>query len=146
MLVTTWSLLRFAHVLAAMVWVGGQLVLSLLLLPVLRRRLPMAQRREVTRELGRWFGLFTLVVFLPVQVVTGLALGTLRGVRWADLTADPYGRTLLAKLVLLAIVLVLSGLHGLAIGRARAVAARALAVATLLGSVGIVVLATALVG
>jgi uncharacterized membrane protein len=34
---------RFIHVLSAMVWVGGQLLLSLLVLPVLRRRLDVPQ-------------------------------------------------------------------------------------------------------
>ena len=36
--------MRFVHVLSAMVWVGGQLLLSLLVLPVLRRRLDAATR------------------------------------------------------------------------------------------------------
>jgi uncharacterized membrane protein len=35
---------RFVHVLSAMVWVGGQLLLSLLVLPVLRRRLDAPSR------------------------------------------------------------------------------------------------------
>ena len=36
--------MRFVHVLSAMVWVGGQLLLSLLVLPVLRRRLDAPSR------------------------------------------------------------------------------------------------------
>jgi putative copper export protein len=35
---------RFVHVLSAATWVGGQLLLSLLVLPVLRRRLDAAAR------------------------------------------------------------------------------------------------------
>jgi hypothetical protein len=41
-----------------MVWVGGQLLLSLLVLPVLRRRLDTASRAPLTREVGVRFGIF----------------------------------------------------------------------------------------
>jgi uncharacterized membrane protein len=145
-LVTEWMLVRFLHVLGATLWVGGQLVLSGLVLPVLRARLGAEQRAPIGREVGRRFGLFTLLVFLPVQVLTGLVLAAGDGVRWTHLGEDSYGRTLAAKLVLVALVLVLSGLHGLAVARNRPVVGRALAMATLAGSVGIVLLATALAG
>jgi len=42
--ITIWASVRFVHVLSAMSWVGGQLLLSLLVLPVLRRRLEPASR------------------------------------------------------------------------------------------------------
>jgi uncharacterized membrane protein len=61
---------RFVHVLSAMVWVGGQLLLSLLVLPVLRQRLDAASRAPLTREVGIRFGVFTLAVFLPLQIAT----------------------------------------------------------------------------
>jgi hypothetical protein len=50
-IVSIWTLVRFVHVLSAMVWVGGQLLLSLLVLPVLRR-LDAASRAPLTREVG----------------------------------------------------------------------------------------------
>jgi uncharacterized membrane protein len=143
--VGVWTLVRFVHVLSAMAWVGGQLLLSLLVLPVLRRRLDAAARAPLTREVGVRFGVFTVAVFLPVQVATGVALAAHRGLTLRDLAEPGYGRTLGAKLVLFALVLVLSGVHGVAVGRGRDRLARALAVATLLGSVGVVLLATALV-
>ncbi|HET7517022.1 MAG TPA: hypothetical protein VFN05_04860 [Actinomycetes bacterium] len=105
-IVSVWTLVRFVHVLSAMVWVGGQLLLSLLVLPVLRRRLDATSRRPLTRELGVRFGIFTVAVFLPLQIATGIAL------------AGHRGQDRLARL---------------------------LAVATLLGSVGVVLLATALI-
>jgi putative copper export protein len=144
-MLTTWSLVRFVHVLSAMTWVGGQLLLSLLLLPVLRRRLPHHTRAPLTREIGMRFGVFTIAVFLPVQVATGVALAAHRGVTLASLVQPGYGRTLGEKLALFALVLLLSGGHGVAVGRGRERTARVLAIATLLGAVGIVLLATMLV-
>jgi uncharacterized membrane protein len=142
---TAWSLLRFVHVLSAMAWVGGQLLLSLLLLPILRRRLPDPARTALTREIGVRFGRFTIVVFLPLQVATGVALAAHRGVTLHSLTLPGYGWTLAEKVGLFALVLLLAAGHGVAVGRGRDRLARLLAVATLLGSVGVVLLATMLV-
>ncbi len=137
--------MRFVHVLSAMVWVGGQLLLSLLVLPVLGRRLDPAARAPLTREVGIRFGVFTVAIFPPVQVATGVALAAHRGVTLAELAQPGYGRTLGAKVSLFAVVLLVSGVHGVAVGRGRDRLARVLGVATLLGSVGVVLLATALV-
>jgi putative copper export protein len=147
-IITVWALVRFVHVVLAMAWVGGQLLLSLLVLPVLRRRLDAATRAPLTREVGIRFGVFTVAVFLPLQVLTGLALAAHRGVTLRSLAAPGYGRILGAKVVLFAVVLLVSGAHGVAVGRGQdwlARLARLLGVATLLGSVGVVLLATALV-
>jgi uncharacterized membrane protein len=144
--VSWWSLLRFVHVLSAAVWVGGQLTLSALLLPVLRRRLPVELRESLTSSIGRRFGLYTLAVFVPVQVGSGIGLAIEHGVTWSMLGQPGYGRTLSAKLGVFVIVMVLSGLHGWAHGTGRAALARALALGSLIGSCVIVLLATALVG
>jgi uncharacterized membrane protein len=136
---------RFVHVLSAMAWVGGQLMLSLLVLPVVRRRLDAASRAPLTREVGVRFGIFTVAVFLPLQVVTGIALAAHRGVTVGDLAEAGYGRTLGEKVILFALVLLVSALHGVAVGRGQDRLARLLGIATLLGSVGVVLLATALV-
>jgi len=139
-----WSLVRFVHVLAAMVWVGGQLTLTVMLLPVIRARLGPAERGAVMREVGRRFGIFTLTVFLPLQVATGVLLAWHRGVTLAALTDPGYGRTLLAKLVVVTLVMAISGVHGWAQRRGRPALARSFAVGSLLGSLIIVLLATAL--
>jgi putative copper export protein len=144
-IITVWALVRFVHVVLAMAWVGGQLLLSLLVLPVLRRRLDAATRAPLTREVGIRFGVFTVAVFLPLQVLTGLAPAAHRGVTLRSLAAPGYGRILGAKVVLFAVVLLVSGAHGVAVGRGQDRLARLLGIATLLGSVGVVLLATALV-
>ena len=141
-----WTLVRFLHVLSAMVWVGGQLTLTALLLPVIRARLAAADRAAVMRQIGRRFGMFTVTVFLPVQLSTGVLLAWHHGVTLASLTQPGYGRTLLAKLVVVALVLAASGVHGWAQGTRRADAARVFALGSLLGSLVVVLLATALPG
>ena len=73
-IITIWAVVRFVHVLSSMAWVGGQLLLSLLVLPVLRRRMDAATRAPLTREVGIRFGVFTVEVFLPLQILTGIAL------------------------------------------------------------------------
>lgn len=141
-----WSLVRFLHVLSAMVWVGGQLTLTAMLLPVVRARLTGTDRQAVMRQVGRRFGMFTVTVFLPVQVATGALLAWHVGVTPGSLTEPGYGRTLLAKLVVFSLVLAASGVHGWAQGTRRAGAARVFALGSLLGSLVIVLLATALPG
>ncbi|MEW2359120.1 hypothetical protein [Spirillospora sp. NPDC029432] len=139
-----WILVRFLHVLSAALWVGGQLAVSLVVLPMARRMLDADKRAEMLGGIGRRFGLITVAVFLPVQIATGVALAWHFNVTWASLAEPGYGRTLAVKLVLFAAVMVAAALHGWAHGRGRAVFARAMAMASLLGSVGIVLAATAL--
>lgn len=139
-----WSFVRFLHVVSAMTWVGGQLTISAMVLPVVRRLLSVENRRPVLSGVGRRFGMFTVVAFLPVQIGTGILLAWHKGVTLGSLGDPGYGRTLAAKLVAFALVMVAAGGHGWAMGTARQGFARALAIATLVGSLAIVLLATAL--
>ncbi len=139
-----WSLVRFVHVVSAMTWVGGQVTISAMVLPVVRRHLSVEDRRPVLNQVGRRFGLFTVVAFLPLQVGTGILLAWHKGVTLSSLADPGYGRTLGAKLVAFALVMVAAGGHGWAMGTKRQAFARSLAIATLVGSLAIVLLATAL--
>ncbi|TDQ53142.1 hypothetical protein [Actinorugispora endophytica] len=141
---TLWTLVRFLHVLSAMLWVGGQLTVSLIVLPLARRRLDAEQRGAVLTAIGKRFGQFTVAFFLPVQLGTGIALAWHKGVTWASLAEPGYGRILAAKLLLFCAVMVVSALHGAASTRGRPRFARAMAVTGLVASVGVVLLATAL--
>jgi uncharacterized membrane protein len=139
-----WSLVRFVHVVSAMVWVGGQLTISAMLLPVVRRLLDAEGRATVLTGVGRRFGKFTVAVFLPLQVGSGVALAWHKGVTIPSLADPGYGRTLAAKLIAFALVMLAAGVHGWAMGTRRQMLARALAIASLVGSLAIVLLATAL--
>ncbi|HEU5157525.1 MAG TPA: hypothetical protein VFU43_11055 [Streptosporangiaceae bacterium] len=139
-----WSFVLFLHVLSAALWVGGQLAVSLVVLPIARRRLETDQRALVLREIGMRFGIITAAVFLPVQISTGIALARHHQVTWSSLAEPGYGRTLSAKLALFAAVMLAAALHGMASSRGRAGLARAMAISSLIGSVGVILLATAL--
>lgn len=141
---TWWSVVRFLHVLSAALWVGGQLTVSLVVLPLARRQLDAERRGRMLTAVGRRFGMITGVLFLPVQLATGVAIAWHKGVTWASLAEPGYGRILAAKLGLFCAVMVAAGLHGWANGAGHRRSARALAVAALVGSIGIILLATAL--
>lgn len=144
MTVTGWSLVRFTHVLAAMGWVGGQLLLSLVVLPALRRHLEPDVRRSVVHATARRFAVVANVGLLPLLVATGLALAWHRGVTPGSLNDPGYGRLLAIKLVLVVVSIGLAAVHGILASR-QPRTARPLAITGLGSSVGIVVFATALV-
>jgi putative copper export protein len=142
--ITWWSLVRFVHVLAASVWVGGQLVLSGVVLPVLRADLDPATRGPVVRKAARRFGIVANVALLPLLLATGLALLYRRGVGFGTLDDPGYGQLLGIKLVLVVVAVALAAGHGM-VARRRPTAARPLAIGGLVASVLVVVYATALV-
>lgn len=142
--VSGWSLVRFAHVVAAMGWVGGQLLLSAVVLPVLRAEVEPRIRGPLVRSTARRFALVANAVLLPTLLISGVAVATHRGVTWETFGNAGYGRLLGLKLVFVAASVVLAAVHGtLATSRRRI--ARPLALAGLASSLLIVVFATALV-
>lgn len=64
-----WFVLRWLHLLAVAFFVGGQIVLAAVVVPVARR----SQERETLRAVARRFGAGTLIA-LAVLLATGLAL------------------------------------------------------------------------
>lgn len=103
MLAVSWDTVRlFVHVLAAAVWVGGQLTLAALV-PVLRRF-----GTEVPRVAARRFNQVAWVAF-AVLIATGI--WNIIAVR-SDISHDPgYRTTLIVKLVVVAVSGVTAALH-----------------------------------
>jgi uncharacterized membrane protein len=139
-----WSLVRFLHVVGAVVWLGGQLTISALVMPAARGRLADDARARLMRVLGMRFGIATVTVLIPVQIATGVALAWHKGVTWESLAEPGYGRVLAGKLTAFVLVMLAAGLHGWAISAGRPTLARSLAVSSLVGSFVVVLLATAL--
>ena len=136
--------MRFVHVLAAMGWVGGQLLLSVVVLPVLRQAAEPEVRGPLIRQTARRFGVVANTVLLPTLVATGVALAWHRGVRLESLGDPGYGRLLAFKLVLVLASIALAAMHGITATK-RPGRARPLAIAGLASSIGVVIFATALV-
>lgn len=91
-----WTVIRFLHVVALVFFVGGQLVLAVAIVPVLR------EDDSAMRAVARRFGIAS-VVALGLLIATGAAMAGQFG-RWDD-------PTLQAKLGLLVLIGVLLGLH-----------------------------------
>lgn len=144
MSVTGWSLIRFVHVLCAMGWVGGQLLLSTIVLPVLRSQLPVETRVPLIHHTARRFAFVANAVLLPLLIATGVGLAWHRGVTFGSFDDAGYGRLLGIKLVFVMASIGLAATHGVMASKRPSIA-RPLAIAGLISSVAIVVFATALV-
>src|SRR5215208_227307 len=92
-----WELVRFLHVVALAFFVGGQIMLVVAIVPVLSGR-DEADMRAVARRFG-----VASAVAIAVLLATGIALAS-HFSRWQD-------ETLHAKLAVLVLVGVLTGLH-----------------------------------
>jgi putative copper resistance protein D len=103
----------YAHILAAMVWIGGSAFIALVIAPLMRRRAgadTSALRAAALRF--RTVGWISLAVL----AATGMANLALRGIGLSDLLTGAAfrgsaGHALAGKLILVAIMLAISGFH-----------------------------------
>ena len=145
MTITGWSVVRFLHVLAAMGWVGGQVLLSIVVLPALRTSgLEPEVRVQLVRATAMRFAVIANAVLLPTLLVTGLSLAAHRHLSWRILGDPGYGRLFAVKMALVVTSVGIAAVHGI-LATSRPRSARPLAIAGLAASMAIVVFATALV-
>ncbi len=144
MSIDRWSRIRFVHVLSAMGWVGGQLLLSGVVIPALRSAVEPDQRRQIVRATAHRFTQISILGLLPLLLVTGISMAVHRGVTWSTFGEPGYGRLLGIKLVLVVASFGLAAVHGIIAAR-RPTSARFASIGGLAASVGVVVYATALV-
>ncbi len=140
-----WSLVRFAHVISAVLWVGGQLTLSVVVRCAAVETLEDETRSTLFTAVGRSFGRMANFVLMPVLLGTGLALIYHRGVDIGALSVGSYGQILTVKIILAFVSFGLAALHGAMATRASAGASRAIGITGGIVSVVVVLLATALV-
>lgn len=140
-----WSLILAVHLVAATFWVGGQLMLVFVMMPVLRRTLAPPALGQAAALTGRRFAKVSNYGLFPTLVVTGIAMAGHDGVRLSMIGTTSFTRVLAVKIVVVVIVIALALGHGTAAKRLSRRGARALALITVALSVLIVALAAALV-
>jgi putative copper export protein len=112
------TLVRSLHLIGAAVWVGGMVMLALAV-GAARRTVPDEERIALFRALGRRF-LLAGTVAMAVLIATGVDLAADRLASWGDLADTDYGKRLLAKLGVVAVVIALTVFHSLVQGPALA--------------------------
>lgn len=143
---TVWTFVLFVHVLGAIIWVGGQLTLTLVVVPVSHKELPdEEQRLALMREAGRRYAIVAVGIVLPLQVITGLALAYHRGVDFGAFSSGQWGQILSIKIVLVVVAVALAALHGVLAARERQREARVASYSGMLASLAVVLLGVALV-
>jgi len=103
------------HLLGAGLWVGGLAMLAIVLFPAIRTLDPQARKRALAIAIPR-FSLIALVAWVAMGV-TGLYSAWLQVGNLTALTDTPYGRSLLIKSILLALILVVAAINLLVIER-----------------------------
>lgn len=103
------------HLFATSVWAGGLAMLVFVLFPGVRKMTP-APRADVIAAVVPRFSTLALIAMAGISI-TGFYAGWLQVGNLAALTETDYGKSLLAKLILFAVILVLAAVNLLVIDR-----------------------------
>lgn len=107
------SLSLWLHLLGATLWVGPQFTLALVSVPVVRSLQDPGLRGQVTRRLTSRFAILTTGA-LALLIVTGIE--NIRAYAPDDMFDLRYGPILVAKLILVALTVVVTLYHGAVVG------------------------------
>lgn len=104
-------ILRAMHLLAVVIWAGGMIFFTLVVMPSIRRGLAPSQRQELIQVLGRRYRVMGWAS-IAVLLITGSLMTWHQGVAWDS----GFGRILILKLILVGIMLALTSLHDFVLG------------------------------
>ncbi len=140
-----WAIIRFLHVSAAILWVGGQLTLSLVIRPIAGGMIDDGSRATFMTAVGNGYGRITSFGLIPVLVATGLALTYRHGVEFGGLSLPSYATTLTFKVILALVSFGLAMAHGIVAARSSSSTVRIVGVTSTTVSLLVVLLAVMLV-
>lgn len=107
------TFLVWLHLLAAVVWIGGMVFLSFVLVPVLKREPFAPQRGALMRAAGLRF---RLVVWTAVGLLLATGPLLMIGRGWSPGEPGGWPPVLIAKLSLIALLLALTSVHDFLLG------------------------------
>lgn len=108
-------LIRWLHVIAAVVWIGGNLTMAMVIVPYFRRSVSPVERIKILTQIGKGFepivwGCVLVLIFSGIYNIFGsIDLG-------ASETLRPFMRTLSVKLILVLILIILTAIHSFIMG------------------------------
>ncbi len=107
-------LVLWLHILAAVIWIGGNLVMAMVVVPYFKRSVSPVERIQILSQIGRRFEPIVWGCVL-VLIFSGLLNIFLS---YPDLTglAGAFMRTLLIKLLLVIVLIFLTAIHSFVIG------------------------------
>ena len=118
MLEVIWLFIRWMHVMAAVIWIGGNLILAMVIVPYFRQNLPPVQRIQLLTQIGKRF---EPIVWGCVGVLFFTGIANIFEAIGIDLSSGSEGintfmRTLFIKLILFIALLILTALHSFIFG------------------------------
>lgn len=118
---TVYLLSVWLHVLAAAAWIGSMVFFAAVVVPLLRRPDMRASAPSLIRLLGARYRVLGWVA-LATLLVTGVANLYYRGIGWTVLRdpefwAGAFGKLLAWKVALVGVVVVLTALHEVTVGK-----------------------------
>lgn len=110
----------YTHILAAMIWIGGMLFLTLIALPVMRALEAPGRAGRLIRLMGRRFRDVGWVC-IGLLIVSGFTNLWYRGIRWDSLLSGQFwsttwGQLLAVKLAVVLAMLINSAWHDFVLG------------------------------
>jgi putative copper export protein len=112
----TWYYISvWLHIVGAAFWIGGMLFLPLVLLPGIK---DSPDRRNLLMGTGLKFRFYGYIV-MAMMAITGLLNIYLRGIdfTWSFFILSSYGQLVIYKIILFVLMLAISLLHDLFVGR-----------------------------
>lgn len=140
-----WTVVRFLHVTAAILWVGGQLTLSMVIKPVVDRTADAERKAQLMTAVGSRYGRIASFGLIPILLATGFALTYHHGVEFGGLNLSSYATTLTFKIILALVSFGLAMAHGIAAVRSSSPIGRIVGLASTTVSLLVVLLAVMLV-